>query len=368
MKKIVLAFDAFKGCISANEACMAAAQGIHSAHPDATIVQIPLSDGGEGLVNCVREIMPSQSVSLEVHGPLMKKTRAEYAISADGQTAYMEMAAASGLTLVPLQARNPMKTTTYGVGEMLADAIRRGCKKIVMGIGGSATCDGGRGMMEALSTLGFLETDQQTGKAYRGLKTDCRIIAACDVNNPLFGKNGAAYVFAPQKGATPEQVKLLDEQLRCFARETEQAGIATPQLAEHPGAGAAGGMGYALLAYLKAELRSGIDIMLDLVNFDDTIKDADLVITGEGRSDEQTLMGKVPHGVLKRSKRARVPVWLISGATDDTSATLSQNFNMVKSINQHEKRPLHVLMQAEVAKENLKQTVKTEIESLFQCQ
>ena len=312
MKKVVLAFDSFKGCISAREACEACAQGVCEAWQDAVIVQIPLSDGGEGLVECVRRMLPTRSVTVEVHGPLMDRVEAEYAISADGKTAYMEMAAASGLTLVPQEQRNPMTATTYGVGEMIADAVKRGCQTIVMGIGGSATCDGGRGMIEALGDC-------------RCLDMDCRVIVACDVNNPLFGKNGAAYVFAPQKGATPEQVELLDGRLRAFAKETEQTGRATPELALSPGAGAAGGLGYALLAYLNAEL--------------------------------QTLMGKVPHGVLKRCQEANVPVWLLSGMVDDATGRLAENFDVVRSINEGETRPLSVLMQPNVAKQNLKESV-----------
>ena len=185
------------------------------------------------------------------------------------------------------------------------------------------------------------------------LAQKCKFIVACDVNNPLYGENGAAHVFAPQKGATKEQVLWLDEQLRTFAKETEQAGLATPELANHPGAGAAGGLGYALLAYLNAELNSGIDIVLDLANFDVAIKDADLVITGEGKSDQQTMMGKVPHGVLKRCKKAGVPVWLLSGAIDYRTGELAKNFDLVRSINENDNRPLSVLMQPDVAKKNI---------------
>ena len=345
MKKIVLAFDSFKGCMSAEEACNAAAKGVHSTLPEAEVVALPISDGGEGLVECVRKMIPTTPRSIMVVGPMSKNVEATYAIATDGYTAYMEMAAASGLTLVPQERRDPMKTTTYGVGEMIADAVKRGCQTIVMGIGGSATCDGGRGMVEALRDC-------------RCLDMKCQMIVACDVNNPLFGKNGAAYVFAPQKGATPKQVALLDEQLRAFAKETEQAGRATPELAFSPGAGAAGGLGYALLAYLNAELHSGIDIMLDIADFDAAIKDADLVITGEGKSDEQTLMGKVPHGVLKRCKKANVPVWLLSGMIDDATGRLSESFDVVRSINEGDNRPLSVLMQPDVAKQNIKRKVR----------
>ena len=345
-KKIIVAFDSFKGCISAREACEAAAEGILSVLPNANIIQIPLSDGGEGLVECVKILLPTIGVSLTVHGPLMEKVTCSYAISLDGKTAYMEMDAASGLTLVPEDRRNPLEATTYGVGEMIADAIERGCEKIVMGIGGSATCDVGEGMLKALQDLGHLHTQ-------------CQFVVACDVGNPLYGEQGSAYVFAPQKGATPEQVEILDQRLRAFAHKTEEAGIATADMAHHPGAGAAGGLGYAFLSYLNAELRSGIDIILDIAVFDEMIKDADIVITGEGKSDAQTLMGKVPHGVQKRCLRAGVEVWLLSGAIDGPESVLSRHFSKVKSINDNDSRPLAQLLLPEVAKENLRNTVKS---------
>lgn len=343
--KMVVAFDSFKGCLSAEEACRAAADGIQAVYPKATIVQLPLSDGGEGLVACVRQMLPTAERCLTVHGPLMEPIRCSYALSADGKTAYMEMAAASGLTLVPEDKRNPLETTTYGVGEMMADAISLGCEQIVMGIGGSATCDAGEGMLQALRDRNCLDTS-------------CRCMVACDVTNPLYGEKGAAYVFAPQKGATPQQVAELDGRLRNFARRTEQAGIASPDTANHPGAGAAGGLGYALLAYLRAELRSGIDIVLDIARFDTTIHDADLVITGEGKSDAQTLMGKVPCGVLRRCRKVGVPVWLLSGAIDDDGSLLSDHFDRVHSINENDTRPLAQLLVPEVAEENIRRTVK----------
>ena len=344
VRKVVTAFDSFKGSLSAEEACMACAQGIGRVLPQATVVQMPLSDGGEGLVSCVRRLLPTRPVTVEVHGPLMDRVSAEYAVSADGRTAYMEMAAASGLTLVPVERRDVMRATTYGVGEMIADAIGRGCREIVMGIGGSATCDGGRGMVEALGDC-------------RRQALRCRVIVACDVDNPLYGERGAACIFAPQKGASPEQVRTLDARLRDFAHETECAGLATPRQAQFPGAGAAGGLGYALQAYLNADLRSGIDIMLELTRFDAAIRDADLVITGEGRSDAQTLMGKVPHGVLAHCRRKGVPVWLLSGAVDDAEGQLSTAFDLVAGINDADHRPLAVLMQPEVARHNLAATV-----------
>ena len=346
--KIVLAFDSFKGCITASEACHTAALAIHDVLPEAEVVECPLSDGGEGLVDCIEEMMPVTRIHIKAHDPLMNIIDASYVISEDGQTAYMEMATTSGLPLVPLDKRNPMITTTYGVGDMILDAMSHGCRNIVMGIGGSATCDGGKGMIRCLKDNGIsLPNDSLP-----------HITVACDVTNPLFGRQGAAYIFAPQKGATEEQVRLLDNELRAFAKATEDAGLATPSLAEYPGAGAAGGLGYGLMAYLKAELKSGIDIILDIRHFDDIIKDSKLIITGEGKSDEQTLMGKVPHGVLKRAKRKEIPVWLLSGNIEDTNKKLADAFSLIQKINANDTRPLEVLMQPSVAKENLEKTIK----------
>ncbi|MGN0221979.1 MAG: glycerate kinase [Prevotella sp.] len=345
IKRVIVAFDSFKGCISAEEACDAAAEGIRSIYPDSNVVKLPLSDGGEGLVACIKKLLPTADVALSVHGPLMDMVTCSYVVSQDGKTAYMEMAAASGLTLVPEDRRNPVDATTYGVGEMIADAIDRGCERIVMGIGGSATCDAGEGMLKALRDRGHLDTP-------------CTFVVACDVANPLYGEQGAAFVFAPQKGATPEQVILLDSRLRAFANKTEDAGIASADMADYPGAGAAGGLGYAFLTYLRAELQSGIDILLDIAGFDEMIRDADMVITGEGKSDAQTMMGKVPSGVLKRCNRVGVKTWLLSGAIDDLGCVLSRNFFNVQSINEGDSRPFEQLLMPEVAKENLRNTVK----------
>lgn len=348
--KFIVAFDSFKGCISAGEACDAAAEGIHAVFPDAVVVKLPLSDGGEGLVECVRRMFPVVDVDLTVHGPLMDVVRCSYAMSPDGKTAYMEMAAAGGLTLIPEDRRNPLDATTYGVGEMMADALGRGCGQIVVGLGGSATCDAGEGMLEALRDGGCLSAP-------------CKFVVACDVTNPLYGPDGAAYVFAPQKGATPEQVVILDNRLRDFANRAEEAGIASPDMANHPGAGAAGGLGYAFLAYLKAELRSGIDVILDIARFDKVIHDADIVITGEGKSDAQTMMGKVPCGVQKRCMKAAVPVWLLSGAIEDAGCILSSHFDRVHCINDGDSRSLMQLLQPEVARENISRTVRRIMES-----
>lgn len=340
---IICAFDSFKGCMTAHEACAAAAAGLRRRYPDAAIRCLPMSDGGEGMVDCMAEAVRAQIVSTTVHGPLMLPTEARYALSADGLTAYMEMAAASGLTLVPVEQRNPLLTTTYGVGEMMLDAVRRGCRRIVMGIGGSATCDGGAGMVECLEGH---------------LPLPAEVVVASDVASPLYGEEGAAHVFAPQKGATPEQVVLLDERLRAFARSTEAKGIAHPSLAHHPGAGAAGGLGYALMAYLGATLKPGIDLVLDATGFDEALKGAVCVITGEGKSDRQTLMGKVPMGILARAQRAGIAVHLLSGAIEDADILSNAGFASVASINAGDKRPLDVLMRREVAERNMERAAQ----------
>lgn len=399
--KIICAFDSFKGCMTAKEACHAAASGLRERYPDAEVLCLPMSDGGEGMVECVAEAVGAKMMSIMVHDPLMQPTEARYAVSPDGTTAYMEMAAASGLTLVPEDKRNPMITTTYGVGEMILDAAERGCTKIVMGIGGSATCDGGRGMIECLEghlllTAGCGMARPEPLTTVSGMarpepigRKPIEIIVASDVCNPLYGENGAAYVFAPQKGATPAQVKLLDEQLRRFARETEAKGMALPDLAEHPGAGAAGGLGYGLMAYLGAKLQSGIDMVLDTIHFDEQIKDADFILTGEGKSDNQTLTGraaikrkqhdasfsyneceqarlpvKVPEGILKRAKLLGIPVHLLSGAIEDAAALQEAGFASVRSINENDPRPLEVLMQKDVAMENMRETLCKSINSI----
>ena len=361
--KIITAFDSFKGCMSAQEACHAAASGVQERYPDAEVVCLPISDGGEGMVDCIAEALDVEIITVKVHDPLMLEIETKYAISfsscnsanEEQKTAYMEMAAASGLTLVPMEKRNPMITTTYGVGEMILDAIRRGCTKIIMGIGGSATCDGGQGMIECLRPF---------------LPLPAEIIVASDVSNPLYGPDGAAYVFAPQKGATPEQVILLDQRLRDFARETESAGIASPELVNHPGAGAAGGLGYGLMAYLNAKLTSGVDLLLDAILFDQQIADADLVLTGEGKTDGQTLYNnikgdafdqesgteapkKVPMGVLARAKRLSIPCTLLSGAIEDSQELLLAGFSEVRSINEGDNRPIEELMRKENAMENM---------------
>ncbi len=356
--KVIAAFDSFKGCMSAKEACHAAAEGIKLSYPEAEVICLPMSDGGEGMVDCITEALGLEQISVTVTGPLRDKVIAHYAIAnaqnatqSEAKTAFMEMAAASGLTLVPIEKRNPVETTTYGVGEMILDAIAQGCKKIVMGIGGSATCDGGKGMIDCL-------------RPYLPLPVE--ILVASDVSNPLYGPEGAAYVFAPQKGATPEQVRFLDARLKAFAKDTVEAGYASPALADAPGAGAAGGLGYGLMAYLNAKLTSGVDLVLDTIRFEEQIRDANFILTGEGKSDSQTLYNidkggkrapkKVPAGVLSRSIDSTKKVILLSGAIEDKEDLLKSGFSEVHSINEGDSRELDILMQKNIALDNMRKT------------
>ena len=373
--KIVLAFDSYKGCLTAEEACCAAEEGVRRAGFCGEVVRVPLSDGGEGLVQCFLRMGKAHEVRVKVHGPLMDEVEAVYAISEDGKTAFMEMASTCGLTLVPPERRDVMASTTYGLGEMMLDALHRGVRHIVLGIGGSATCDGGQGMLLALGLLD--ETDgvlppplnrhrrrrfTDVVEVGRPTSTMSVLTVACDVDNPLYGKEGAAYVFAPQKGATAEQVKELDARLRTFAKETEEKGIATLDDAFHPGAGAAGGLGYALLTYLGAELKCGIEVVMEASGFDKALEGADVVLTGEGCSDVQTTHGKVAAGVLQKARNRGVKTVLMSGQIKDKEVLKAFGFDRLYGINDSDERPLEVLMQPEVAEENIRQACQRMME------
>lgn len=345
----LLAFDSFKGCISAQEACDAARRGILSAQ-DVHVVSAPLSDGGEGIVDCFLRCANLIPVQTQAHSPLMEPVTATYALSRDKSTAYMEMAATCGLHLVPPHRRNPLTATTYGLGEMMLHALSLGTRHIVLGIGGSATCDAGQGMLQALEQ-----------NSLEGIK----LTVACDVDNPLYGPNGAAYIYAPQKGATPSQVEELDFRLHQFARQTEELGLATPADAHRPGAGAAGGLGYTLLTHLHAELRPGIEVMFHAYDFDALIQKADYVFTGEGCSDLQTLRGKVASGVLECAHRYGVKVVLVSGHVDDRPALLAHGFDYIYDMSADDHRPLATRMRPHVAKEQLAQTCRRAMEDIL---
>ena len=338
MKKIIVAIDSFKGCLTSAEANQAACEGILDRMPEAKVVQVPVSDGGEGWLEAFYAAMGGSIVEVNVKDPLMRTIVAQYLVQ--GDTAVIEIAKASGLTLLSSEERNPMVATSYGTGQLVVDAIRRGCKHIIVGLGGSATSDCGIGMLEAIENADY---------------NDVRFTIATDVTNPLCGENGAAHIFGPQKGATPEMVEALDARAKRFAEaSTKHLGRDCQNM---PGAGAAGGLGYAFLQYMKAECRSGIDLLLDTIHFDDLLQDADLVITGEGSADRQTLMGKLPFGILQRAQRHDVPVMLIAGRIADEQLLLDAGFSRVACINPLG-LPLDIAMQPDTAKENIRKTVR----------
>ena len=335
--KIIVAIDSFKGCLTSAEANQAASEGIISKEPEAEVVQVPVSDGGEGWLEAFMAAMGGSIVEVSVKDPLMRPVVAQYLVQ--GDTAVIEIAKASGLTLLKPEERNPMVATSYGTGQLVADAVRRGCKHVIVGLGGSATSDCGMGMLEAIEDSGVI------------IEKDVRFTIATDVTNPLCGENGAAYVFGPQKGASHDDVVALDARAKRFAEDSaRQMGRDCQNM---PGAGAAGGLGYAFLQYMNADCRSGIDLLLDTIRFDDLLQDADLVITGEGSADRQTLMGKLPFGILQRAKRHHVPVMLIAGRIADEQQLLDAGFSRVACINPPG-LPLEIAMQPATAKENIR--------------
>ena len=333
---IIVAIDSFKGCLTSMEANQAAAEGIRRVLPDAEIVQVPVSDGGEGFLEAFHAAIGGELVEVTVRDPLMRPIKAKYLLK--GETAVIEMAQASGLTLLTNEERNPMVATSYGTGQLVADAVRKGAKHVIVGLGGSATSDAGMGMLQALK-------ENLPPK-------DVRFTIASDVKNPLYGENGAAQVFAPQKGATADDVLQLDERARKFAEDSARHfGYDRSQEA---GAGAAGGLGYAFLQYLDADCKPGIQLLLETIHFDEMVKGANLIITGEGAADRQTLMGKLPMGILQQS--AGVPVCLIAGRIKNQEELLKAGFARVACINP-DGITLEEAMRKEVAKRNISDTV-----------
>ncbi|MCM3706042.1 MULTISPECIES: glycerate kinase [Cytobacillus] len=329
--KIVIAPDSFKESLSALEAANAIERGVKSIFPNAKYKRMPMADGGEGTVQSLVDATNGRVIERTVTGPLGEPVQAFFGLMGDGKTAVIEMAAASGLHLVPPEKRNPLHTSTRGTGELIAAAMDTGVKHIIIGIGGSATNDAGAGMIQALGGKLLDKTGTEIGPGGGSLaelssidmsNLDSRlrgvhIEVACDVDNPLTGPRGASAIFGPQKGATPEMVGLLDRNLSHFADVVEhELGKAFREI---EGAGAAGGIGGSLLAFLNADLKRGIDIVLEAVNFEDEVKDADLVITGEGRIDSQTIFGKTPIGVAKVAKKHGIPVMGLAGSLSDDS-------------------------------------------------
>ena len=350
MKSIIVAIDSFKGCLTSREANQAAAEGVLKSTPNAHVVQIPVSDGGEGWLEAFQSAVGGERVEVSVYDPLMRPIVAEYLVK--DEMAVIEIAKASGLTLLLPEERDPMRATSYGTGQLVVDAVRRGCRHIVVGLGGSATSDCGIGMIRAIIDAFAKKGTWDDVQALN----DVRFTIATDVTNPLCGPNGAAHVFAPQKGATPGVVAALDARAKRFAEASARHMGYDCQ--NEVGAGAAGGLGYAFLQYMKANCRSGIDLLLDAVRFDELLTTAELVITGEGSADRQTLMGKLPFGILQRALALQVPVRLIAGRIADREALLDAGFARVDCVNPPG-IALEEAMKPETAKKNISQTLST---------
>lgn len=343
--KIVIAPDSYKESLSALEVATEIEAGFRDIFPDAQYVKLPVADGGEGTVEAMVAATEGKIVRLNVTGPLGKQVEAFYGLSGDESCAFIEMAAASGLELVPAAQRDPLITTSWGTGELIRDALDNGVQHFIIGIGGSATNDGGAGMVQALGARLLDKQGQQIGYGGGSLTrlasidlsqldtrlAQCRFEVACDVTNPLTGKEGASAIFGPQKGATPELVEQLDQALAHYAKIIQRD--LDIDVLHIPGGGAAGGMGAALHAFCHAELRRGIEIVTEALGLDELVQDASLVITGEGRIDSQTIHGKVPIGVAKVAKRYNKPVIGIAGSlTADVGVVHQHGLDAVFSV------------------------------------
>lgn len=366
--KIVIASDSFKGSLSSIEVAAAATRGIRAVYPNCEVIAVNVADGGEGTVEAVVEALGGKIVTASVSDPLGRPIKARYGIA--HHTAIIEMAAANGLPLLRAEERNPWMTSTYGTGEMIMDAILRGCRQFLVGIGGSATNDAGTGMLQA---LGFRFYDTNNDEITHCNGGTMHLIAriddsqvpnsvrqssftiACDVDTPFCGKEGAAPVFAPQKGADPEMVQRLDEGMTLLAKVIEDK--YNINIAPIAGAGAAGGMGGAFRAFLNAKLQRGIEMVLDAIHFDQTIKGADLIITGEGKIDFQTAKGKTAAGVLARAKKQGIPVIAIGGCVEMCESVKQMGFAGIYPILE-EQVPLEIAMQPTFAATNIEKTIQ----------
>lgn len=369
MKKIIIAPDSFKGSLTSTEVADAIEAGILKIFPNCETVKIPIADGGEGTCDTLVKAMNGKKIKVWVHDPLMRQIEVEYGWVNDEKIAIMEMAAASGITLLRKHEQNPTVTTTFGMGEMIKDALLRGSRQFLIGIGGSATNDAGTGMLRSLG-FRFLdkdgkEVDGTGGTLYQIVEideseampelVDAHFSIACDVNNPFCGPDGAAYVFAQQKGADKEMMKELDDGMEHFRKLIEfKKGVDLNTIA---GAGAAGGLGGGCVAFLNAQLIPGIEMILEAVQFEKHLQNADLVITGEGKLDKQTVMGKAASGILEAATRNNVPVIALGGSVEDMEELKASGFHSVFSINS-ESTSLEEAMKSEVAKKNVERTAE----------
>lgn len=368
--KVVAAIDSLKGSLSSMEAGFAIREGVLRSHPEALVVVKPLADGGEGTADALIEGMGGERVDITVTGPLGKPVTAYYGYLKETGTAIIEMASAAGIILVSEEEKNPLAATTYGVGEMIRDAALKGCRNFIIGIGGSATNDGGIGMLQALGYDFLDQYGRDVGQGAQALGrissvctsnvcpelADCRFQVACDVTNPLCGENGATYIYGPQKGVTDEIKSQLDADMAHYARVTSET--LGNHFADAEGAGAAGGLGFALLSYLNARLTPGIDLVLNAVGLEEELKDADIAVTGEGRLDHQTAMGKAPVGVAKLAKKYGVRVLAFAGGVTKDARVLNETgidafFPIVRGVT-----TLEEAMAPEHARENMADSVE----------
>ncbi len=360
MKRITIAFDSFKGSLSSREAAEAFAHGWQEAHPECEVRKAYIADGGEGMTEAIVESLGGEYVEVDTTDPLGRDIKARYGVI-HGDTAVVELAAAAGLTLIAADERNPLYTTTYGVGQMILHALNRGCRKVILGLGGSATNDGGCGMLRALgyrfydadnreltATIEVLENIVSIdSSAVNPLVRDMELRVAVDVDNPLCGERGAAAVFAPQKGADGAMVERLDMALQHYAS------VVGEESSHVAGAGAAGGVGYGVMALLGAMPQSGIELVLNTIDFKNIIDCSDLVVTGEGRLDNQTLMGKAPAGVLRYAKEQDIPCVAVGGSVRWSEELRNSDFAAIYAATP-KGMPLEEAMRADVAAENLR--------------
>ena len=368
--KVVVAIDSLKGSLSSLEAGSAISEGIHRALKDAEVIVRPMADGGEGTVEALALGMNGRIEKIKVTGPLGDPVEAVYGIIDETHTAIIEMSAAAGITLINEQERNPLDTTTFGVGEMIKDAIKKGCRHFIVGIGGSATNDGGIGMLQALG-FGFLDVNgNQVSYGAKGLKDiekitdeevlpelkECYFKVACDVSNTLCGDQGCSAIFGPQKGATPSMIMQMDKWLADYAGLTQEKYPKANM--KQAGTGAAGGLGFAFLSYMNASLESGIKIILDETKLESYVREADIVITGEGRLDGQTVMGKAPIGVADIAKKYGKTVIAFSGCVTEDAVLCNEHgidafFPILRTVT-----TLSDAMDSENARKNMISTVE----------
>ena len=374
--KIVLAIDSFKGCLTSIEVEQIVAKSFRKYIPDVIINMIPIADGGDGTLSILSDVLGAQLHECSVYNPCMELIPCQYAMSPSHDCALIEMAAASGLSLIPPEKHNPMKTTTYGTGQLIADALDKGCTNFIIGLGGSATNDAGVGMLQALGFQFFDKDGNELGQGgeildkiaswsdvnKHPLLQEAHFTVACDVNNPLYGENGAACVYAAQKGADAAMIQQLDKGLFSFARQIyETIGI---DISRIPGSGAAGGLGGGMMAFLNSELKSGASLVLELSGFERRIDDADFIITGEGRMDNQTLMGKIPGCILQIGKQYHIDVLGLAGSVSDMDKLLAAGFFAIYPVTPPD-MPLDEAMKPCVTEENIMKAVENICTSLL---